>query len=91
MKISYVKKSQITRNRIDEIKVDLNSYQESIELLHGYAEGRLTIKGGDYCDRAAFIKRKAEDDERYHSTLKNLRMQILLLEHELETLMRYGA
>ena len=91
MKISYIKKSQKTRERIDEIKVNLESYHDSINLLHGYAEGRLTMKGGDYCDRAALIKRKPEDDERYLWTLKNLKMQMLLLERELETLMRYGA
>lgn len=91
MKIRYRKKSEKTKKRIDEVKANLNSYRESIELLNGYAEGRLTLKGGDYCDRAACVKRTPEDDERYHWTLKNIKTQMILLERELETLLRYGS
>lgn len=91
MKIQYTKKSKKTLERIDSIRAELASYRESIELLNGYADGRLTLRGGDYCDRAAFSKRTAEDDERYLWTMKNIKTQILLYERELDTLLRYGA
>ncbi len=91
MKITYKKKSEKTSNRIKEIKQDLNFYRDSIALLNDFKEGRKTLKGGDFVDRAAFYKRTTEDDKRYHWTMKNIKTQMAFLELELEVLYKYGA
>ncbi len=90
IKIIYKKKSQKTLLRMAVIREELAAYVDSIQLLHDYANGNKTLRGGDYVDRAAYIRRTLEDEERYHWTLKNIRTQILLLERELCTLQKYG-
>lgn len=88
-------KSLRTLDRIEEIHTNIESYKNSIELLHAFAEGRATLHGKGCTERAVqrFMchKRTKEDDERMQWTLKNIKTQMMLLEHELGVLLEYGA
>lgn len=88
-------KSRKTLERIEAVQTDIESYKNSIELLHAYAEGRATLHGKGCTDRAVqrFMcrQRTKEDDERMQWTLKNIGLQMKLLERELDVLLEYGA
>lgn len=88
-------KSKRTLDRIEEIQANITSYKESIELLHAFAEGRASLSGKGCTERAVqkFMHRQRtkEDDERMQWTLKNIKTQMTLLEHELGVLLEYGA
>jgi hypothetical protein len=70
-----------TLNRINEIKKCLDAYQESIELLEGYANGSIPCG----------YKRTNDDNRRMQFTLKNIKNRMQLLAHELTVLQEYGA
>ncbi len=89
-KIKYQSKSKNTRERIEEIKTELKHYDENIQLLFDFAEGRKTLKGGDYSDRAYFIKPTSTKDPQFYFTIRNLKLQIALLNREMQTLIAYG-
>lgn len=91
MKKKSVKKSIKTRERIKQIKADLKSYRNTIQLLDSFADGSKVLKGKNYSEYAISYQRTAEDDDRYRCSRKNILVQIAFLEHELVTLMKYGA
>lgn len=89
-------KSKRTLDRIEEIHANIESYKNSIEMLHAFAEGRASLSGKGCTERAVqkFMHRRPrtkEDDERMQWTLKNIKTQMTLLEHELGVLLEYGA
>lgn len=91
MKKILNKKSPKIRERIEVIIAEIKSYQKSIDLLDGYAEGRLFLRGNTYTDGARRYKRTLEDNRRYHWTRKHITFQIALLERELKVLIEYAA
>jgi|GEM_PF-3754589 len=92
---NFIQKSKKTLERIEEIQKHIAGYQESVRLLHAFAEGRETLVGKGCTERAVqkFLnyQRTQEDDERMQWTLKNIKRQIALLERELMILLEYGA
>lgn len=88
-------KSIKTLERIEAVQFDIASYQESIRMLHEFAEGHATLngKGCTYraVQRALHRKRTQEDEDRMQWTLQNIKGQMALLERELEVLLEYGA
>lgn len=80
-----------TEKRINSIIFDLKSYRNSIELLDGYASGKLVLKGKSYSVYKKPYTRTRADVKRYHWTKAKIMQQIELLEHELKILLEYGA
>lgn len=84
-------KSYKTRDRIAAIKEQLKIYYESIDTLYAFAEGRETLKGKGYSDRAERYRRTQADVQRLTWTISNLQLQIRLLKREIDMLLEYGA
>lgn len=76
--------SRKTRKRIAKIEAAIQSHQNNIARLYAFSEGRLTLEDRKY-------RRTQEDEARMHWTIKNLTDQLVLLQVELTTLLKYGA
>lgn len=77
-------KSSKTLERITAVQKRIQCYQESIALLHASCKGELKLQSRPY-------KRTQEDNLRMQWTLRNIELQIQLLQHELTVLQEYGA
>jgi hypothetical protein len=77
-------KSKRTLNRMAEIKACIHSYQESIILLHKVIQGQIApeIRPHPYTP---------QDELRRQWTLKNITLEMTLLQRELTVLQEYGA
>lgn len=77
------RRSRKTATRIRHIETEINGYKKSIARLYDCAIG-VKLKGLQY-------QRTQEDETRMQWTLKNIRTQMEILQHELMALQEYGV
>lgn len=80
-----------TQTRMDILKQILNRYEESIQRLNQFAEGKLTLKNKGYTVGSENYERSPLDEKRLVWTLSNLKAQMRFYQHELEVLQEYGC
>ena len=83
-------KLQIKLNRMALINSDIESHRESIKLLLEAAVNNWNIKKTPHAPRIIKYNAIPRSEARLEWTLQNIRIQIKLLEQELETLIKYG-
>lgn len=81
--------SACVQRRIALLKKMLHGYDKSIERLHQFASGQLTLKNKGYTDAAESYRRTSSDDQRLSWTIDNLKMQIRLYTHEMAVLQTF--
>ncbi len=84
-------KSDKTKMRIKSIENSLSSYHASIARLHTIFNEHIDWNVTSFAPRRIKYSRIPKSLTTYQSTLKNISNQILILEKELEALIKYGA
>jgi hypothetical protein len=85
-----VNKLQNSLDRISAIKAEIKAHKKNIKLLHHHALHHKTISDRQVAYRVVSFNNLGRSEARYRWSVKNLSMQIILLEKELETLNEYG-
>jgi hypothetical protein len=83
--------SQEIYERIEYIKNNIQSHKRNIKLLHYFSRRVIQIKANPYVPRIVKYSCIPRSDKRLIWTLENITNQVILLERELETLIKYGV
>ena len=83
-------KSPKIANRIKTINFDLASYRDSIKLILEVIEKNRIIKSTPFAPRIIKYSCIPRSEKRFQETLQRLKVQVKILETELETLNKYA-
>ena len=83
-------KLQKNLDRITAIKTSIRAHKKNIKLLHHNAIHHKKMSDRHIAYRVVSFNNLGRSEARYRWSVKNLSMQIVLLENELQTLIEYG-
>jgi hypothetical protein len=84
-------KSRKILERIEVIKKCVIAHRKNIVVLQQYANSNFNPKKNCYAPRLARYNRIPRSETRYLETLQNLSIQVMLLENEIQVLLKWGV
>jgi hypothetical protein len=90
-KIKEIDRAQQTKVRINDIKIEIGMQYENLKLMFEEYKNILLIKSEPFKPRVIKYTSLPKSEKYYQWAMQHCKLEIKLLEKELDTLIQYGA